>query len=134
TPLADDLTSRGWAVANVEYRRGAEGLTATLQDARAAVDTGRQEARRRGWDGPLVSIGHSVGGQLALLTADLVQAVVALAPVTDLARTRAERLGDEAVAEFIAQTPQEAPGLYAAGSPIARLPVGRPMLLVHGDN
>ena len=80
-----------------------------------------------------MAVGHSVGGQLALLTADLVDAVVALAPVTDLVRTRADGLGDDAVRELIPQTPQEAPELYAGGSPSARLPLGRPVLVVHGS-
>ncbi|WP_431473806.1 alpha/beta hydrolase family protein [Ornithinimicrobium sp. W1665] len=82
---------------------------------------------------PVVSVGHSVGGQLALLTAGQVDAVVALAPVTDLARTREERLGEDAVRGVIPEPPQERPEAYAEGSPLHQLPVGRPTLLVHGD-
>lgn len=134
-PLAADLVSRGWVVANVEYRRGrgAGGLEATLEDAATAIGLAARTARAEGWAGPVVSIGHSVGGQLVLLHPEAVDAVVALAPVTDLARTRAERLGDDAVEELIPQTPQELPDLYRRGSALEHVPVGRPLLVVHGD-
>lgn len=145
-PLAQDLVERGWWVANVEYRRlgvedpqppaGAQRQGAwptSLVDARAAVAAVREHLRLSGISLPVVSIGHSVGGQLALLTAAQVDAVVALAPVTDLARTREEGLGEDAVRGVIPQPPQERPEAYAEGSPLHQLPVGRPTLLVHGD-
>lgn len=134
-PLVVDLLARGWVVANVEYRRvgSGGGWPQTVEDARAAVTAVTRLWDSRGWAGPVVSIGHSVGGQLALLSAEAVDAVVALAPVTDLARTRAEGLGDGAVAEFIAESPERHPESYAEGSPIAQLPLGRPVLVVHGD-
>lgn len=138
-PLATDLAAQGWVVANVEYRRGGEGggLPATMEDVAAAMAAVARTRAEQAWPGPLVSIGHSVGGQLALLTAGSpayeVDAVVALAPVTDLIRTRAEGLGDGAVAELIPLTPQESLELYAVGSPLSNLPVGRPVLVVHGD-
>lgn len=145
-PLAQDLVGRGWWVANVEYRRlGAEepGLPpgaerpgtwpASLVDARTAIAAVADHLRRSGIQLPVVSVGHSVGGQLALLTAAQVDAVVALAPVTDLARTREEGLGEDAVRGVIPEPPEERPQAYAEGSPLHQLPVGRPTLLVHGD-
>nr|WP_281496895.1 prolyl oligopeptidase family serine peptidase [Ornithinimicrobium sp. F0845] len=134
-PLAADLAGRGWVVANVEYRRVGTGggWPQTPQDVAAGLALVARLRVERGWPGRLVSVGHSVGGQLALLAAQPVDAVVALAPVTDLARTRAERLGEDAVQEFIPEPPEERPEPYTAGSPIARLPVGRPVLVVHGD-
>lgn len=134
-PLGDDLVGRGWVVANVEYRRVGTGggWPQTLDDARAGVALVSRLREERGWTGPAVSVGHSVGGQLALLTADRVDAVVALAPVTDLARTRAEGLGEDAVREFVPEPPEERPEPYAEGSPILQLPVGRPLLVVQGD-
>ena len=146
-PLAQDLLGRGWWVANVEYRRlGAEDpdpdLTAdgragrwptSLVDTRAALAAVHEELHRCATDLPVVSVGHSVGGQLALLTAASVDAVVALAPVTDLARTRAEGLGEDAVRGVLPEPPEERPEAYAEGSPVRQLPLGRPALLVHGD-
>ncbi len=135
-PMAADLVRRGWAVVNVEYRRvGAGGSwPAILDDASAAVDLALTTARGRGWPGPVVTVGHSVGGQLALLTADRgVDGVVALAPATDLPRTRREHLGEDAVEELVAASPGEEDALLRDGSPLGQLPVGVPVLVVHGD-
>ncbi|SOC53623.1 alpha/beta hydrolase family protein [Ornithinimicrobium cerasi] len=144
-PLAQDLVGRGWEVANVEYRRlGTEdpepsaaarggAWPTSLIDATSALAAVADHLRRSGVHLPVVSVGHSVGGQLALLTAAQVDAVVALAPVTDLARTREEGLGEDAVRGVIPEPPEERPEAYAEGSPVHQLPVGRPTLLVHGD-
>lgn len=135
-PMAADLVARGWAVASVEYRRvGAGGSWPAIRDdARAAIDLALATARDRRWPGPVVTVGHSVGGQLALLTADRgVSGVVALAPVTDLPRTCREHLGEDAVEELLAASPGEEAALLRDGSPLRLLPVGVPVLVVHGD-
>ena len=68
--LAEDLTRRGWATWNIEYRRVGEGggWPATFEDVAGAID------RLAGLDAPLdldaVSVlGHSAGGHLALWAA-----------------------------------------------------------------
>ncbi len=65
-PLARDAVMRGYATANVEYRRvgGAGGWPATFEDVAAAVDELADA------DAPLdlarvVVVGHSAGGHLA---------------------------------------------------------------------
>jgi acetyl esterase/lipase len=133
-PLARDLTAHGWAVANIEYRSNGNGggWPVTLEDVRAAIGAVAATPWRAGWAGPLVGIGHSVGGQLVLLSADLLDAVVALAPVTDSARTYREGLGENAAAEFFGTSPQGAPAVYEAASPVWQLPLGLPALVVHG--
>ncbi|WP_309298629.1 alpha/beta hydrolase family protein [Arthrobacter mangrovi] len=133
-PLARDLVRQGWAVANVEYRRGGNGggWPETGQDVRSSVSAIAASAWRRAAPGPLVGVGHSVGGQLALLAADQLDAVVALAPVTDAARTHREGLGENAAAEFFGASPEQAPGIYAGASPVRQLPLGTPALVVHG--
>jgi dipeptidyl aminopeptidase/acylaminoacyl peptidase len=83
--------------------------------------------------GPIIGIGHSVGGQLALLAAPLLDAVVALAPVTDVARADREGLGEDAAQEFMGTRSSDSPRDYADASPIRQLPLNRPQLLVHGD-
>jgi acetyl esterase/lipase len=132
--LADDLRRNQWAVANVEYRRGGNGggWPATGEDVRAAVAAIAASPWRERHAGPMIGIGHSVGGQLALLAADLMDAVVALAPVTDVARTYRERLGEDAAAEFFGISPDEDPALYESASPSSQLPLGVPALVVHG--
>lgn len=130
-PLARSLRDGGWLVFNLEYRRGSEGpWPAPIEDCRAAIQQITSSAPPR----PLVSIGHSVGGQLALLAGDLVDAVVALAPVTDVARTYTERGGDDAAQEYFGVSPAEAPEIYREASPLCRAPGNRPVLVVHGQD
>lgn len=133
-PLVEDLLGRGWATANVEYRRNGNGggWPTTLEDVHTALGCLAAHEWRRGIDGPLIGIGHSVGGQLTLLSADQLDAVVALAPVTDAVRTHDEDLGEGAAAEFFGTGPDERPEAYAGASPLRQLPVGAPALIVHG--
>ncbi|MFD6950015.1 peptidase S9 [Nocardiopsis sp. TSRI0078] len=140
-PLARDLAAAGWTVWNVEYRRtGGDGggWPQTLDDVgraleflagAAAREPGRHDLSR------VVSVGHSAGGHLALLNAlDVgtpVTAVVALAPITDLERCARAGLGEGAVGPFLGPDPCE--GLYSESSPVLRVPLGLPQLVVHGD-
>ena len=133
-PIAADLAARGWAVANVEYRRDAEGpWPVPEEDVRAGIAAVLASQWGRGHAGPRVSLGHSVGGQLALLTAEAVDAVVALAPVTDVPRVWREGLGQDAAQRYFNASPEDEPEVYAAASPLARLPLRRPVLVVQGD-
>jgi acetyl esterase/lipase len=127
-PLVEPLRDRGWTVANAEYRRVGTGggWPATVEDAASAIGLAREAG-----PGPLVVIGHSVGGQLALVHAARADAVVALAPVTDLVRGFAEGIGEDAVIEFMGMTPDEEPAAYAAASPISMTPPC-PVLVAHG--
>ena len=131
-PLADDLVARGWSVANLEFRRtdGDGGWPVTLDDVVAALD---RLADRVG-HGPPVLVGHSSGGHLALLAARTrpVAGVVALAPITDVAACADAGLGEDGVAAFLGVDPRGAPGLVRASSPRENLPIGRPVLVVHG--
>ncbi|HEY0131458.1 MAG TPA: alpha/beta hydrolase [Allosphingosinicella sp.] len=68
--IADDLRKRGIAVWNIDYRgvdRSGGGYPGTFVDAAAAADALRQHAPRYKLDiSPLVAVGHSAGGHLAL--------------------------------------------------------------------
>ncbi len=142
--LADDLTRRGFATWNIEYRRmgdpGAEwpGL---FQDVAAAADHAATLARTHRLDlARVVTLGHSAGGHLALWLAGRhripaggplaprpdalpVRAAVAIAPVTDLDR-------------FFTARPELAALVDPAGrgavDPYALLPTGCPQTVVHG--
>ena len=133
-PLAESLAAAGWAVANVEYRRVGDGGSwpSTMEDVRAALDALAASAWRSGHPGPVVGVGHSAGGQLALLAADRLDAVAALAPVTDCARTDREGLGENAAVEFFGSHAADLPDAYAEASPIHALPLGVPVLILHG--
>jgi acetyl esterase/lipase len=135
SPLAADLARRGWATVNVEYRRGPQAVWPTpLEDVRAACRVAADWAARASVPGPLIGVGHSVGGQLALLAGEPLDGVVALAPVTDAFRIHEEELGDGAAREYFRASPLEEPEQYAEASPFTQLPVGRPLLLVHGGD
>lgn len=146
-PLARDAVMRGYATANVEYRRvgGAGGWPATFVDVAAAVDALADA------DAPLdldrvVVVGHSAGGHLAAWTtsrpalaagsvgADPVVrpcAAVSLAGVVDLATAARESVGDTAVHDLMGGGPDEVPDRYAVGDPIGLVPPPVPVLLVH---
>lgn len=133
--LLDDLVSRGWAVANVEYRRtGTEGgWPMTANDVKDAILFIRAWLKTQDLPGLVLGMGHSVGGQLALLAAPYLDGVVALAPVTDVARADREDLGEGAAQQFMGAPSADSPREYAEASPISQLPLHRPQLLVHGD-
>ena len=147
-PLVEDLTRRGFAVLNVEYRRVGDGDSAgggwpqTGQDVAAAVDAlatdgqrlvgGRLDLTR------VVALGHSAGGQLAAWLAARRDAVVPLsgvvsaAGVLDLVGAANADIGAGAVVHLLGGSPSEVPEVYADASPIARVPLGVPSVCVHG--
>jgi acetyl esterase/lipase len=140
--LARDLVARGWAAWNVEFRRVGEvsggGYPMTLADAGAAIDAlaaldARLDLAR------VAAIGHSAGGQLALWAAARpdpavrLAGVVAQAGVLDLRAAEHDPDGEDAVALFMGGLAAEVPERYADASPIERVPIGVPQLLVHGD-
>jgi dipeptidyl aminopeptidase/acylaminoacyl peptidase len=127
-PLAFALVEQGFAVLNAEYRRvgGGGGWPATFDDARAVVVLAREqpEAAR------IAVLGHSAGAHLALYAAaeEPVDAVVALAAPSNLeARAEADILA------LMGGAPDTVPDRYAQGSPIRRVPLSTPTLLVHGE-
>ncbi|MEJ3652641.1 alpha/beta fold hydrolase [Actinomycetes bacterium KLBMP 9759] len=150
-PLAADLVAAGHAVWAIEYRRvgGGGGWPATFDDVAAAFDLlagpvqeaagGRLDLDR------VVAVGHSAGGHLAVwsgaragLPADSpwarpavrLRGVVSQAGVLDL--VDAVELSSGAVVDFLGGTPAEHPDRYALASPIARVPIGVPVVCVHG--
>jgi len=128
-PLAGDLVSAGWTVWNLEFRRTegtGGGWPTTLDDVTRALSVVERVPGR-----PTVSIGHSAGGHLALLSGGSVDAVVALAPITDLARCREEGLGEGATDLFMGDANLAA---YTSGSPIHSALTGPKLLVVHGTD
>jgi acetyl esterase/lipase len=146
-----DLRDGGAAVWNVEYRRVGEpggGYPGTFADVGAAVDHLAVLARDRPLDlDRVVVLGHSAGGTLALWAAGRATlpagtpgagprvdpvAALCLAGVTDLVACAREGRVDGACSQLLGGLPSERPERYALTSPIERVPLGLPQVVVHG--
>lgn len=150
--LAAALTEDGIATWSIEYRRLGQlggGWPGTFVDVGAALDALRALASPYALDlEHVVTLGHSAGGQLALWLASrsklgmgtevstaeplAVAGVVALAPVADLAQASALRLSDGVVDQLMGGPPELVAERYALTSPMDRLPLDVPQMVVHG--
>lgn len=156
-PMAEDLTSRGVATWNIEYRGVGEGggFPTTFQDVAKAADHLIQLAKTYPLDlEKTFVIGHSAGGHLALwlgyrsrLTESSgiksetetptikLSGIVSLAGVNDLQMMQQihQIRGQENPTEgLMGGAPREVPERYKAGSPIENLPITIPQIIVHG--
>jgi acetyl esterase/lipase len=130
--LCRDLAAGGWTAWNLEYRRLGDGggWPATFDDVAAALASLQGQSLL---GTPLVTIGHSAGGHLALWAAaqDLgVTHAVSQAGVVDLAEAIRLKLSSNVARELIGADP-DGERLRLA-SPAELLPLGVPQLLVHG--
>jgi acetyl esterase/lipase len=135
-PLAADLVRRGYAVWNIEYRRIGRrqggGYPMTFDDVSNAIDHLAELDDPRLDLGDITFIGHSAGGHLALWASTRPDArvtpdrVIAQAPITNLVKVGA------AAHVLMGGEPREHPDRYAECDPVQLLPLGTPLLLVHG--
>jgi acetyl esterase/lipase len=138
--LCVDLAEHGVATWNVEYRRIGDpggGWPAALGDIVRALEHVYKLAPEYPLDlERIVVIGHSAGGQLALLAAsrtDLpLRAVVSLAGVVDMHET--DRRGDDhgLIARLLGGAPDEVPERWREASPRTQLPLGIRYVLACG--
>lgn len=151
-PMAIDLTNRGFATVNLEYRRTGEvggGWPGTFLDIAIALNHLGTVANEEPLDLQHVTLlGHSAGGHLALWAAGRHQAsprsplsgtihlpierVISLAGVTDLRAMWQVLHGAAPVTDFIGGRPEDHPERYDDASPITLLPSGVPQVLIHG--
>jgi pimeloyl-ACP methyl ester carboxylesterase len=156
--LAADLLARGWSTANLEFRRmseaGCGGYPSILADVASAIAALAQRCDEQ-VPRPLVTIGHSAGGHLALWAAAhqppaasrhqflgpktagprptvRLDGAVAQAGVLDLVGAARTRIGRNAVALMMGATPEQDLARYARACPTRLVPLGVPQLLVHG--
>lgn len=149
TAISQDLASKGFAVWNLGYRRLGEpggGWPGTFDDVVSGIE---HLARlvEQGVDLDLdrvVLADHSAGGQLALWAAAhrfagkntasrvRIAAVAGQAAVTDLVRAHDLGLGGGAVEALLGGRPLDRPETFASASPLAKLPLGVPQLILHG--
>lgn len=89
--LAGKLVTRGFKVANIEYRRDPGNPEKLFNDVNQALEKLTDS---------MALIGFSVGGQIALVSKSHAHKLILLAPITDLQRTKDEHLGESAVDIF----------------------------------
>lgn len=140
--LALDLTRRGFATWNVEYRRlgpTGGGWPATRDDVVRAVTALTDHAAEGVRVDRVVLLGHSAGAQLALrAAAELAEGgqrpalVVAISGLLDLERAARDGVGWGSVEAFMSGSPDRVPHRYRDATPIANVPLGVPQLLAHG--
>jgi len=120
-PYAAKLSSHGFDVYLLEYRRTPGAAHNYFEDLFTALDS----------VGKCALVGHSAGGQLALLAAThpAAQSIVALAPVSDLVEGDRLNLDEGAIRNFLGGDPERY--LHLNPSSVVRYPV--PVTVIHGD-
>lgn len=149
--LVADLAGRGWAVWNLEYRRlgwrSRGGWPATFEDVAEGIDRlGTLKARVD--LASVFAVGHSAGGHLAFWAAARrglpggapgaeprirLAGAVAQAGILDLREALRLHLSGDVVRRLLGGPPGKYPQRYDLASPIERLPLRIPHLLVHGE-
>lgn len=133
-PMASTLREHGFAVWAIEYRRlGDEGggWPGTFEDVAAATDFAQKELRSK--FEPVIYMGHSAGGHLALWTASRSRlpkdsaffsrtkrpkATLSLAGIVDLAKYASGDSGcEKSAAELMGGAPPANPERYALADP-----------------
>lgn len=162
-PVAKDLTSRGIATWNIEYRRVGDkggGWPGTFIDVANAADYLQHIAEENHLDlSQVITIGHSAGGHLSLWLAGrrklsensvlrttdqplTLKGVISIAGVNDLALmddvhhlrpSESDKELIHPVSNLLGGTPKELPERYEQGSPIQLLPLEVPQVLIHGS-
>lgn len=157
TSIVEDLTQRGFATWNIEYRRLGEqggGWIGTFVDIINAFNHLNQLENEFSLDlTSIVVLGHSAGGQLAIWLSALnskdhsdyfkttplipIRCVISLAGVMDLEKLWKIHEDFELpslVAGLLDGTPKEVPSHYSKTSPIELIPVDIEQILIHGEN
>ncbi|WMW49320.1 alpha/beta hydrolase [Bacillus paralicheniformis] len=152
--IAEDLTSRGHATWNIEYRRVGEeggGWKGTFNDVIDAINHLSQVKESYHLDlSNVIVMGHSAGAHLALWLASRtetksdqmfnkllvsIKKVISLAGVTDLKKMwefHEEKGMKSHVSALMGGSPQEVAERYKVVSPIELLPIKTDHVLIHG--
>lgn len=139
-PIAEDLAEAGLAAWNIEFKRWNDNETGVWMDTLSDVlRAWGQLALLPGIDiMRSMVMGHSAGGQLALLIAAKAERkpwlAIAQAPITDLVGADHAKLSDDgdAVRKWIGCAPEEDESLWSNLNPVDNPPIS-PVLLIHGE-
>jgi acetyl esterase/lipase len=142
--LALDLSRRGYATWNVEYRRVGPtggGWPQTADDVVRATTALPMHTDDRVDLDRVVLLGHSAGAQLALRAAAELRdrhrvpaLVVALSGLFDLDAAARADVGWGSIQAFLGGGPDEVADRYRDAAPVAHVPLGIPTLLAHGTD
>lgn len=140
-PLAADLAGRGWAAVNLEYRRAGNGggWPQTFEDISSGIDALAELPELTGVRGPVIALGHSAGGHLAVWAAGRkaprvpLDAVVSQSGVLDLQRAHELGLSSGAAENFLGASPEKAPERWKAADPVRLVPAPVPVFVLHGS-
>lgn len=139
-PIAEDLAEAGIAAWNIEFKRWKSDETGVWMDTLSDVlRAWGQLALLPGIDiTRSMVMGHSAGGQLALLLAAKAERkpwlAIAQAPLTDLVGADHSKLSDEgdAIRQWIGSAPEEAQQIWDQLNPVNH-PPQTSVLLFHGE-
>lgn len=138
-PLAEALLAEGLATWNIEYRRvgGDGGVPQTLDDVHNAIEKVAEIPAAA--DLPVVTLGHSAGGQLAAWAAGRAQlgrevtvpvgGVISQAGLLDLATAYDDNLGGGATRAFVGDRDN-----VTVADPLQQLPIQVPVRCVHSPD
>lgn len=137
-PLAAALAARGHLCVLIEFRRTGMpggGWPGTGLDVAQALQVVRE--RETTPRTPVVLVGHSAGGHLALWAlhqpaAAGVRGAVSLAGCVDLGLVTSLHLGDDAARDLMLGIPAERTAMHAAADPARLGPTPAPVVLLHG--
>lgn len=144
-PAAANLRSRGLATWNIEYRRtgAGGGWPATFVDVAKALD--HVPALPLPLDLPVVVLGHSAGGHLAVWAASrtahtpggaskvTAERTYSLSGVLNLTRADRERLGNGAATFLMGGSAAQFRERYDLGDPSRLVPARGPVTVFHAD-
>ena len=139
-PIAEDLAEAGVAAWNIEFKRWTDDESGVWMDTLSDVMRAwGQLALLPGIDiTRSMVMGHSAGGQLALILASKAERkpwlAIAQAPITDLIGADHAKLSDDgdAVRKWLGCTPEENPELWSQLNPVDNPPIS-PVLIIHGE-
>jgi acetyl esterase/lipase len=159
-PIAQDLAAHGMAAWNLEYRRAGNGggWPNTFIDVLAGIDKLHDLTTRHALNlGPVVALGHSAGGHLAVWAAGRgklaelgmadvdrqvprrqdatsvhLTGVVSQSGLLDLAEAERLNLSNGAVSNLLGGPSSEYPQRHKYADPMTALPLTVPVMAVHG--